>query len=380
MWRRRSRRRSARSPRPRPTRRAAGRTGRPGCASRAWRTTRARRPGDHRALPTGAQGAVTTPKARGRASSTASTSTRRSATSRHRRRRRPIDPRCARSRSTRRRATPACKVYAPVYRQITLPASGSARAAARSPRRCAPPPTTTCAMPCATYLRQVQPRPRRSCSSGTPRAPFVLRELVAQGGRPKASVRKRLVSAILLGGNVLVKKGSDRGGDFRHLRACRSTKPVALRRGLLDVRRAAAPELRVRPAVAHPRRRPEGPLRATRSCARTRPPSAAAPGRSRRSSRARRSRPGRPSAARPSPSGSRRRRSPRPGSRPTAPTPRRASPPTGRNVLQITPQGGAPTLHALPDATWGLHLTDANIALGNLIALVRKQGAQYARR
>ena len=52
----------------------------------------------------------------------------------------------------------------------------------------------------------------------------------------------------------------------------------------------------------------------------------------------------------------------------------------GANVLQITPQGGAPTLHALPDATWGLHLTDANIALGDLIALVRKQGAQYAKR
>jgi hypothetical protein len=28
--------------------------------------------------------------------------------------------------------------------------------------------------------------------------------------------------------------------------------------------------------------------------------------------------------------------------------------------------GGAPTLRAVPDATWGLHLVDANIALGNL--------------
>jgi hypothetical protein len=36
------------------------------------------------------------------------------------------------------------------------------------------------------------------------------------------------------------------------------------------------------------------------------------------------------------------------------------------HVLQISPVGGAPVLHAVPDASWGLHLTDANIALGNL--------------
>jgi hypothetical protein len=35
-------------------------------------------------------------------------------------------------------------------------------------------------------------------------------------------------------------------------------------------------------------------------------------------------------------------------------------------VLQITPVGGAPTLTAIPNQTWGLHLVDANIALGNL--------------
>jgi len=27
---------------------------------------------------------------------------------------------------------------------------------------------------------------------------------------------------VLLGGNVLVREGGDRGGDFQHLRACRS--------------------------------------------------------------------------------------------------------------------------------------------------------------
>jgi hypothetical protein len=46
----------------------------------------------------------------------------------------------------------------------------------------------------------------------------------------------------------------------------------------------------------------------------------------------------------------------------------------GANALQITGLPGAPTLHPIPDATWGLHLVDANIALGNLVDTVRIQG------
>jgi hypothetical protein len=53
---------------------------------------------------------------------------------------------------------------------------------------------------------------------------------------------------------------------------------------------------------------------------------------------------------------------------------------SGANVLQLTPRGGAPTLKPTPDATWGLHLVDANIALGNLTDLVRAQAASYLRR
>jgi hypothetical protein len=46
-------------------------------------------------------------------------------------------------------------------------------------------------------------------------------------------------------------------------------------------------------------------------------------------------------------------------------------------VLQLTSLGGAPALNAIPDANWGLHLTDANIALGNISRLVRKQIKVY---
>jgi hypothetical protein len=52
----------------------------------------------------------------------------------------------------------------------------------------------------------------------------------------------------------------------------------------------------------------------------------------------------------------------------------------GANVLQTSPLNGAPTLNALPDATWGLHLTDANLALGNLAELAKRQIGAYGKR
>jgi hypothetical protein len=51
----------------------------------------------------------------------------------------------------------------------------------------------------------------------------------------------------------------------------------------------------------------------------------------------------------------------------------------GAHVLQISSLNGAPVLNALPDATWGLHLADANIALGNLVGLVHRQIDRYTR-
>ena len=50
------------------------------------------------------------------------------------------------------------------------------------------------------------------------------------------------------------------------------------------------------------------------------------------------------------------------------------------HVLQISPVGGAPTLHAVPDATWGLHLVDANIALGNLTADVAVEAKAWVKK
>jgi hypothetical protein len=47
-------------------------------------------------------------------------------------------------------------------------------------------------------------------------------------------------------------------------------------------------------------------------------------------------------------------------------------------VLQVAGVPGARRLNPTPDATWGLHLVDANIGLGNLVDLVHSEAAAYA--
>jgi hypothetical protein len=49
----------------------------------------------------------------------------------------------------------------------------------------------------------------------------------------------------------------------------------------------------------------------------------------------------------------------------------------GADVLQISPLNGAPVLNPVPDANWGLHLTDANIALGDPVELTARQARAY---
>ena len=50
------------------------------------------------------------------------------------------------------------------------------------------------------------------------------------------------------------------------------------------------------------------------------------------------------------------------------------------NTLKISPLDGAKVLNPSPAATWGLHLLDANVGLGNLIDIVRSQGKHYLKR
>ena len=52
----------------------------------------------------------------------------------------------------------------------------------------------------------------------------------------------------------------------------------------------------------------------------------------------------------------------------------------GAHVLELSPLGGAQVIQPSLTPQWGLHLVDANIALGNLLTVVRHEVAAYARR
>lgn len=58
----------------------------------------------------------------------------------------------------------------------------------------------------------------------------------------------------------------------------------------------------------------------------------------------------------------------------------RCSSASDANVLQITAVSGAQTLKPSPTPEWGLHLLDANLALGNLIGVVKIQTAAFVAR
>jgi hypothetical protein len=254
-----------------------------------------------------------------------------------------------------------CRVFAPMYRQLTLQAifGGAPPAAAvdlaySDVRRS-----------WKDYLRRYN-HGRGVVLIGHSQGSGMLEQLIRQKIDPSKAARRQLVSAILLGGNVTVKQGSNVGGVFRHVPACRSarrtgcviafstfnqtppdnalfgkpgavsdffgqsgrtdlqvlcTNPAALRGG-------SAPLHTLAPTIPFP-----GTLGAGVSILYN-------------------------------------------GSPPTAPTPwvepqdhytGQCVQSNGANVLMISPVGGARQLTPVPDATWGLHLADANIALGNLV-------------
>ena len=49
----------------------------------------------------------------------------------------------------------------------------------------------------------------------------------------------------------------------------------------------------------------------------------------------------------------------------------------GADVLDADPIGTARRLNPSPDATWGLHLADVNLPLGELVAEVGRQAAAF---
>jgi hypothetical protein len=263
-----------------------------------------------------------------------------------------------------------CKMYAPMYRQLTLSAilqRGSTINRAE--------PLTDVRNAFRTYLQKYN-HGRGFVLIGHSQGSFVLRQLIAKDVDPKPSVRRRLLSAILLGGNVLVKQGSTTGGDFKHIGACESPKdtgcviawstfnapvPADSLFGRAATGFGGEPATGDEVLCTNPADLGGGGSGQLHSIYPSEP---FAPGTTIGA--------GTQAVGTPDPAVS---------------TPWFASDAyTGgcssaddANVLQIAPVGGAPTLNPVPDATWGLHLVDANIALGNLTDITAKEIKAYSK-
>jgi hypothetical protein len=109
-----------------------------------------------------------------------------------------------------------CRVYAPIYPQVTLHALKgpvSAEAAATS--------YLGVLGAFIEYLAKYN-EGRGFVLIGHSQGAIVLKQLITEQIDPSPALRARLVSALLLGGNVLVPKGGIVGGDFLNVPACQA--------------------------------------------------------------------------------------------------------------------------------------------------------------
>jgi hypothetical protein len=116
------------------------------------------------------------------------------------------------------RFSQVCKVYAPMYRQMTsktINTPGGITPAAAAPAY------ADVLSAWQDYMAHYN-NGRGVVLIGHSQGTMMLTPLVTSEIDPNPSVRARLVSALLIGGNVMVAKGQDVGGDFQNVPACRS--------------------------------------------------------------------------------------------------------------------------------------------------------------
>ncbi len=115
------------------------------------------------------------------------------------------------------RFSQVCHVFAPMYRQRTIAGIGGTKATAEE--AAAGPKDVQTAW--EDYLAHDN-HGRGVILIGHSQGSFVLTSLIAKQIDAEPNVRKLVVSALLLGGNVMVPDGKDVGGSFKHIPVCGS--------------------------------------------------------------------------------------------------------------------------------------------------------------
>ena len=269
------------------------------------------------------------------------------------------------------RFSQVCKVYAPMYRQLTLAAINSGTGDTTEARALAYGDVLSAWQ---DYLANYNDG-RGVVLVGHSQGTLMLTHLITAEIDANPGLRGLLVSALLIGGNVLVAAGQDVGGDFQNIPACRSAdqtgcvvayssfdrEPAAdAFFGRADIgphaNELAGGDLQVLCVNPGSLSGGAGPLQPYFGTAKF---------------------PGPIGLVLPTP--------------PPVPTPWLAYPglytghcesANGATWLQIDTTDIAgdqrPAVFQTLGPTWGLHLFDVNLALGNLVDLVRQQAAAFA--
>ncbi len=117
------------------------------------------------------------------------------------------------------RFSQVCKVYAPIYRQLTLKAILERDGVTEASRELAYGDVLSAWQDYLAHYNDGRGVVFIGHSQGT----GMLTQLIASEIDPNPELLDLLVSALLIGGNVTVAVGEDVGGDFQNVPACRST-------------------------------------------------------------------------------------------------------------------------------------------------------------
>ena len=269
------------------------------------------------------------------------------------------------------RFSQVCKVYAPMYRQLTLSTIGKPGGASAEARALAYGDVLSAWQDYLAHYNNGRGVVLIGHSQGT----GMLTVLIASQIDPNPDVRRLLVSALLIGGNVKVATGQDVGGDFQNIPACRSADQTGCVVAYSSFIEPPPPDSFFGRVGAGPRGAVQADGNLEVLC--VNPASLS----------------GGTGSLEPYFSATR-----LPGifgadviGTPSAPAPWLAYPglytahcesSDGTNWLQVDATNIAGdqrwVVSQTLGPTWGLHLADVNIALGNLVDLVRQEGAAFS--